>query len=221
MTISNTSRNDLIELGIDEKRVTLINPGVNSELFRPGAKTKYPSMIYFGGLRPYKRPQEALFLLKELLREVNNLTLTVIGDGPSRLKLEQLCEELCLTDNVEFTGRISDEEVSRIVARSWLNIHTSVTEGWGISIVEAASAGTPTVAYKVPGVIDSVESGLNGIVVENGNRKALAQAALMILRDPNRWWDSSIESAKTYSWDKTAHLWEILIKSTINPKDHK
>ena len=64
----------------------------------------------------------------------------------------------------------------------------------------------------MPGVRDTVEDGLNGIKVEDGNRKALAEAAYSILSSPAKWWLSSIEVAKKYSWDKTAESWENLIK---------
>jgi glycosyltransferase involved in cell wall biosynthesis len=221
VTISNTSLEDLENLGIKKKNISLINPGVNSELFHPSIKTEYPSIVYFGGMRPYKRPEESLYLLKELRNRIADLKLTMIGEGISRSGLEMLCEKLDLKECVKFTGRIPDSEVAGIVASSWLNVHSSVTEGWGISIIEAASAGTPTIAFKVPGVADSVENGLNGITVENGNRRAMADAALEILRDPKRWWSSSIEVAKKYSWDRTAESWEKLIKEIVNGRSDK
>ena len=175
-------------------------------------------------MRQYKRPEESLYLVKELRNKINNLKLTIIGDGPCRPYLERLCMEMGLVENVMFAGRISDGEVAEIVASSWLNIHSSVTEGWGISIIEASSAGTPTVAYDVPGVMETVEDGLNGIKVKDGNRKALSEAAYSILSSPEKWWLSSIEVAKKYSWDKTAELWENLIQEITdehhNETDH-
>lgn len=219
VTISNTSLADLESLGIKSKNICIIHPGVNSELFHPTIKTEYPSIVYFGGMRPYKRPKESLYLLREHGDIITDLKLTMIGDGPSKRGLEMLCEKLNLKENVTFTGKISDGEVAKIVASSWLNIHSSVTEGWGISIIEAASAGTPTVAFKVPGVSESVENGLNGITVENGNRNAMSEAALEILRHPRKWWSTSVEVAKKYSWDKTAESWEKLIKEIAD--DHR
>ena len=221
VTISNTSFADLESLGIKSKNISIIRPGVNSELFHPAIKTGYPSVVYFGGMRRYKRPEESLYLLKELRNEIKDLKLTIIGDGPCRSNLEKLCVELGIRENVKFAGRISDSEVAGIVASSWLNIHSSVTEGWGISIIEAASAGTPTVAFKVPGVSDSVENGLNGITVENGNRQSLTEAALEILRNPEKWWSASIDVAKKYSWDRSAELWEKLIKEIANERHSK
>ena len=221
VTISNTSIDDLKNLGIKSENISLINPGVNSELFRPSMKTEYPSLVYFGGMRPYKRPEESLYLLKDLRKKISGIKLTMIGDGPSKHDLESLCAELGLRDNVSFAGRISDAEVAEIVASSWLNIHSSVTEGWGISIIEAASAGTPTIAFKVPGVSDSVENGYNGITVEDGNRMSMFDAALEIMRDPKKWWSSSVEVAKKYSWDKTAELWETLVKEIAGEDNSK
>lgn len=216
VTESTTSKNDLLKLGIKENEIIMIPPGVDKGLFHPAAKSKYPSMVYFGGMRRYKRPLETLYLLKGLLGKLEYVKLFVIGAGPEERSMKRLANELNMQDYVEFTGRISSEELSGIVASSWLNVHTSVTEGWGLSILEAATSGTPTVAYDVPGVRDTVEDGLNGIKVKDGDRKALADAAFSILSDPVRWWSSSTEVAKKYSWDKTAESWEKLIDKMCN-----
>ena len=212
VTISGTSFDDLIGLGIKRGKISIIYPGVDADIFHPGKKTDYPSMVYFGGMRPYKRPEEALYILKELKRDFMGLRLFVIGDGPSKSKMENLSKELDVDECVSFTGRVSYEKVAEIVASSWVNIHSSVTEGWGISIVEASSAGTPTIAYKVSGVSDSIQDGINGILVKDADRNALANAAKTIISNPEKWWSSSVEVAKKYSWDRTAELWEILIK---------
>jgi glycosyltransferase involved in cell wall biosynthesis len=216
VTISSTSYKDLTELGINKSNIALINPGVNSEFFKPSIKTNHPSMVYFGGMRPYKRPEESLYLLSLLRNKIDCLKLTIIGEGISKPGLEKLAKDLGVINDVIFTGKISYEKISKLVSMAWLNIHTSKTEGWGISITEASAAGTPTVAYDVPGVRDAVEDGRNGIKVKDGNREALADAAFSILNDPERWWSSSIEVAKKYSWDATAELWENLIRKVAN-----
>ena len=207
VTESTTSKNDLLKLGIKENKIVMNPPGVDQNLFHPAAKSKNPTMVYFGGMRKYKRPIEVLYILKNLLEKRADLKLFIIGTGPEELIMRRLANELSVQNYVEFTGRISNNELSIIVASSWLNVHTSVTEGWGLSILEASSAGTPSVAYDVPGVRDAVESGSNGIKVEDGNRRALSDAAYSILSDPEKWWSSSVEVAQKYSWDKTVELW--------------
>ena len=216
VTESATSRNDLLKLGIKGDKIIMIPPGVDRKLFHSAAKSKYPSIVYFGGMRRYKRPEEIIYLLKSTLSKIADIKLFIIGTGPEEQSMKRLANELDVQNNVEFKGRISSDELSVIVASSWLNVHNSVTEGWGFSILEASAAGTPTVAYCVPGVRDAVEDGLNGIKVENGNRDALAEAAFSILKDPERWWSSSVKVAQKYSWDKTAELWDSLIRSVVS-----
>ena len=212
VTESNASRNDLINLGINDSRIVMNPPGVDRNIFHPAAKTSYPTLVYFGGMRRYKRPLECVFLVKNLLKKVDGIRLFIIGSGPEEENIKKLTDEMNMQDSVVFTGRISNEELSKIVASSWLNIHTSVTEGWGYSILEASAAGTPTVAYEVPGVEDAVENGLNGLKIKNGDREALSEAALSILSNPEKWWSSSLDVAKKYSWDTTASVWEDITK---------
>jgi len=216
VTESTTSENDLLTLGIKKDRIILNPPGVDRKLFHCTAKSKYPSMVYFGGMRKYKRPGEILYLLKSILSKIGDIKVFIVGTGPEEQSMKRLASELNVQNYVEFKGRISSEELSDIVGSSWLNVHTSVTEGWGYSILEASAAGTPTVAYGVPGVRDAVEDGLNGIKVEDGNREALFDAAFSILMDPERWWSSSVKVAQKYSWDKTAELWDSLIRNVIS-----
>lgn len=212
ITESTTSVNDLLTLGIQKDKIIMNPPGVNRRLFYPMTKSKYPSLVYFGGMRKYKRPEEAVYLLKSLLDRIKGIKLYIVGTGPEENKVKKLVNDLNLQDFTSFKGRLSETELSNVVASSWLNVHSSVTEGWGLSILESTAAGTPTVAYDVPGVKDAIEDGKNGIKVTDGDRELLSEAAYKILCNPQMWWSSSIEVAKKYSWDQTADLWDKLIR---------
>jgi glycosyltransferase involved in cell wall biosynthesis len=220
VTESTTSMDDLLDLGIKKRNIIINPPGVNSDMFHPMPKTVNPTIVYFGGMRRYKRPEEAVYLLKSLKDSITGIKLNIVGSGPEEGNVKKLVNELNLQDFVFFNGRLSDMELSNVVASSWLNVHTSITEGWGYSILEAAAAGTPTVAYDVPGVKNAIEEGKNGIKVVNGDRKLLSEAAFTILSDPQKWWSSSIEVSKKYSWDKTADLWDRLIQE-VSKKSRK
>ena len=215
VTESSTSKSDLLKLGIREDKIIMNPPGVDLNLFHPAPKTQYPTLVYFGGIKKYKRPQESLFLLKGLVERIENVKLFILGSGPEETNMKKLTSQLNLNDYVVFKGRVSNVEPSGIVASAWLNIHTSVTEGWGYSILEASGAGTPTVAYDVPGVRDAIEDGINGIKIRDRDRKGLLDAAFSILTDPQNWWSSSVEVAKKYSWDKTTEIWETLIQQKV------
>jgi glycosyltransferase involved in cell wall biosynthesis len=222
VTESRSSRDDLIRLGVDPGRIVLIPPGVDHDLFRPGPKTPFPSIVYFGGMRRYKRPRDALLAFALVRREIPEARLYVVGEGPELPGLWELAEGLGIGGSVEFTGRLEYGELAGLVSSAWLNVHTSVAEGWGYSITEAAAAGTPTVAYDVPGVSDAVEEGRNGIRVRDGDVRALAEAALRILRrSPEEWWRSSREVAAKYSWDRTAGMWEGVLRHIHGRQRHR
>lgn len=216
LTESATSKSDLLKLGIKEDKIIMNPPGVDFNLFHPAAKTQNPTLVYFGGMRKYKRPQESIFLLKGLIEKMKPVNLFIVGSGPEEPGLRKLASKLDLSDYTIFKGRVSDIELSNIIASSWLNIHTSVTEGWGYSILEASAAGTPTVAYEVPGVRDAVENDINGIKVKDGDRKGLLDAALLILNEPERWWSASVKVAMKYSWDRTVEIWVNLFEEMKN-----
>jgi len=149
-----------------------------------------------------------LFLLKEIIKEIPNVKLYIVGTGPEMNNLLQLTKELNLENYVTFTGRLNNNELAELVASSWLNVHASVAEGWGLSVLEASASETPTVAYGVPGISDAIEDGLNGIKAKN--REQLIKAAIKILKDPEPWWKNSRKVAEKYSWERTTELWESL-----------
>ena len=212
VTESKTSVDDLAGLGIERSMVVKIPPGVNSSIFHPSEKTSYPSIVYFGGMRRYKRPEECIFVVESLKDKIPGLKLYVVGEGPELKNLLDLVKTRGLDSAITLLGRLNYSELGRIVASSWLNIHSSVTEGWGFSILEASSAGTPTAAYEVPGVIETIENGVNGLKVKDGDREALIEAVYKILMNPKDLWSSSVKFAGKYSWDATAELWFKTIK---------
>ena len=215
VTESITSKDDLRMLGIEESNIVLIQLGVDLDLYHISEKSNFPTVLYFGGYRKYKRPIEAVSIFKKISVLIPNTKFTFIGDGPELQNVKSEVKNQGIDDKTTFTGRLDDEALAEIVSQSWLNIHTSVTEGWGLSIIEASASGTPTVAYSVPGVVDAIEDGRNGLKVKDGDMNAFVNAALKILRDPIPWQMSSRKVAEKYSWDNTAKKWDEMIRRTV------
>ncbi len=217
VTETNSSINDLINLGIKKERIIKIPPAVDTEKFEPSKKFEDPTIVYFGGFRDYKRPWEILYVFKELLKMNNKIKLIMIGAGPSLEKTTNIAKEFGIMNNIKFTGRVSDNELYNIVNKAWINVHTSTTEGFGLSVLEASSAGTPTVAYNVPGIRDIIVNGVNGFLVPDGDRKALTESVLKIINEfDNEWIRKSRTEAMKYSWNKTANLWESHLESLLH-----
>lgn len=212
---SSSSTNDLITLGISRNRIACIAPGVDTQLFHPVEKTPTPTLVYFAGLRRYKRPEHALLVHKTLTDLGVENKLRVVGSGPATGSVQSIINKLNLHGSVELTGRVDDQTLAGIVGESWINLHTSVAEGWGFSILEAAAAGTPTIAYRVPGVTEAVLENQSGILCENGAAEIMAEACLRVIASPRAWTAASRKWACSFDWDTTARRWEGHLQSLI------
>jgi glycosyltransferase involved in cell wall biosynthesis len=209
VTLSNTAVNDLLGLGIKKQNIIRILPGVDHNILKPSKKSEVPLLIYFGGMRDYKRPWMALELLNAL--KAKNFTLIVVGSGQSFLRVKEFCKKYSLHSQVKFTGRVSYDELVKLLGSSWINLHFSLTEGFGLSIVEAAACGTPTVALDAPGVSEVInEFGLGLVARDVGDMKNKIEE---ILEDYDMWSRRVYENSFKFSWDKTAEEWNKLFKS--------
>jgi glycosyltransferase involved in cell wall biosynthesis len=206
---------DLQALGFDPHRLHQIPYGVDSETFRPGTLTPRPSLIHFSGLRRYKRADHALRVLKALQEGGMDPELTVVGRGPDLSRLEALARTLQISHRVRFTGWIPEAELASLVARSWLHIQCSTAEGWGLTAWEAAASGVPTVAYRVPGLTDSVIQGVSGILVEDGDLGALTTAAQQVLQSRSVWTHRTRQTVVGRSWGAVAARWDTLLKQLV------
>jgi glycosyltransferase involved in cell wall biosynthesis len=93
----------------------------------------------------------------------------VIGDGPRRAELERRAGE-----GVEILGRIPEAERNERIARAHVLVATSIREGWGLNVSEAAAYGTPAIGYAVPGLVDSIPA--SGGALVDAQPKALGDA---------------------------------------------
>ncbi|MDG6931800.1 MAG: glycosyltransferase family 4 protein [Nitrososphaerota archaeon] len=210
VTESKTSVNDLIQLGISKYKIIRILPGVDKDLFKPRPKPEEPTMVYFGGMRNYKRP----WLSIELLRRLNkNVKLIMVGDGPSLSKVKGLCETYKLCDRVKFTGRVEYSELARLLSLALVNLHFSTVEGFGYSIVEAAAAGTPTAALDAPGVSDVINE--FGLGVLGKDLEELKSKVLQLMADHSHWSAKVLEGSNNFSWDKSTNEWDRLLSETL------
>jgi glycosyltransferase involved in cell wall biosynthesis len=119
-----------------------------------------PTVTFLGRLVPMKRPKEAIEAFCVLRAALPDARMWVIGDGPL---LDDLRRDG--TPSVSFFGHVSSDDVRERLARSHVLVATSVREGWGLNVSEAAACGTPTIAYDVPGLADSIPAS-GGALVE-------------------------------------------------------
>lgn len=116
--------------------------------------------------------------------------------------------------NIDFKGRVSQDELARLIRESWVNLHFSVTEGWGLSIMESSASGTPTVALKAPGVIDIIKDEYNGFVLDDICE--FKDKILYIVNNKSLYKENSRNFAKDFTWEKTSQAWCMTIRNDEN-----
>lgn len=160
LTISASSQASLEDYGL--RKITIVPVGYEMcpPAYRP-EREPVPTVLFLGRLAANKRPDHALHAFRLARREVANLQMWVVGAGP----LEASLRRQFAAEPVRFFGRVSDAEKLGLLARAHAVLLTSVREGWGLVVTEAATVGTPAIGYDVAGLRDSLRAS-NGIVVE-------------------------------------------------------
>lgn len=219
--ISESTRDDLVARGVPAGRVRVIHPGVDSTRFTPapdGRRSGPPSFLYVGRLKRYKGVGIAIEALACARRTRPDLRLDIAGSGDYRPELERLAARTGQRDAVVFHGFVSEEQKLALLRGAWANVFPSPKEGWGITVVEAAACGTPSLASDSPGLRDSVRHGETGFLVPHGDVGALASRMLELAGDPPlvaRLGAGARRFAEGLSWERAAAATALHLQDTI------
>jgi glycosyltransferase involved in cell wall biosynthesis len=185
--ISDSTRDDLVGRGVPRERIAVVYPGVDSTRFSPDPGTPRfdpPRFVYVGRLKRYKGVEILIEALAIARRTRPDLRLDVAGTGDDRPRLEALARERNLGGAVQFLGFVDEASKLMLLRRAVANVFPSPKEGWGITVMEAAACGTPSLASDSPGLRDSVRDGRTGMLVPHGDAGAMAQAMLRLAGEP-------------------------------------
>ena len=212
-----------LKLGI--KDIKVINPGCNypiaiAETAKEFSKNIYgnssPKLITVSRLDSRKSHQNILMSIKNLLPKFPNLKYVSIGDGDERKNLEKLRKELSLEKNVELIFSSTEQEKVSLLEQSDVFVMPSVVykksvEGFGISFIEAASYGKPSIGGIYGGEGDAIKSGITGYLCNGNDLNAIYDTLLKILSNEKyiELGTNAFEFSKDFKWDK-------IIKNYIN-----
>jgi len=214
ITVSPSSKKEIEESGITKGPIHVIYNGVNIEQYTPGKKAEVPTILLLGRLQEYKSVDVFVKAAQKVLEKISNAQFIVAGDGEERKKLEDLAKSLHISDRIKFLGKVTHEMKVHLYRNAWIFVNTSFREGWGITTIEANACGTPVVASRVAGLIDSVKNPHTGYLVEYGNVEEFADRIGDLLIDEvtrNEMSRQSVNWAKEYSWDVSAKkAWGVL-----------
>jgi glycosyltransferase involved in cell wall biosynthesis len=161
-----------------------------------------------GRLAAHKRMDLLVEAAPALRACVPGLRIDIAGDGPDRPRVERLAKDLRVDDVVRFLGHVSPERKERLLESAWLTVNPSMGEGWGLGVLEANAHGIPAVAFRVPGLRDSIRDGITGWLVGPGEDfSAGIVHALTTLSEPdeaNAWAGRCRAWAARFSWEESA-----------------
>jgi glycosyltransferase involved in cell wall biosynthesis len=162
--------------------------------------------VTVGRLVPWKQVDGLI----EALREIPELGLVVVGNGPERPRLERIAQELGVSGRVYFAGQRSKRETLSLMAACDLFVLNSTYEGLPHTVLEAMALGLPVIATAVGGTPEVVRDGETGVLVHSEN-KALEEALRTLVTDEKA---RQRLGEKARKWVHECVNFEVMVTST-------
>ncbi|HEX9648974.1 MAG TPA: N-acetyl-alpha-D-glucosaminyl L-malate synthase BshA [Cyclobacteriaceae bacterium] len=137
-------------------------------------------IVHTSNFRKVKRVDDAVRVFSKI-REQIPAKLLLVGDGPERASVEQLCRELGYYDEVRFLGKL--EAVEEVLSVSDLFLMPSESESFGLAALEAMACEVPVVASNAGGIGELIIHGVSGFMSNVGDIDDMSKNALYILKD--------------------------------------
>jgi glycosyltransferase involved in cell wall biosynthesis len=218
VAVSASTRDDLVGLGFKAEQIHIVHNGVVEVTPLQRKPAPEPRILCAGRLTPQKGVDVIIRAMPLVLKALPNAHLDIVGQGPDRTRLERLAWSLKLATHVRFHGYLPGLARDELAAKAWVAVCPSAFEGWGVSCVEAGARGLPVVASNVNGLRDSVRDGITGLLVPHGDHRALAEALVGLLEDPERREEMSsagIEWAAAHSWERSTNELRMVLAGEI------
>jgi glycosyltransferase involved in cell wall biosynthesis len=206
VTLSESSKQEIVEkLRFKPNRITVVPPGIDPSFAPGGTRHGRPLVLAVGRLVPVKRFGALIDSLVELKTRHPALEAVIVGEGYEREILEERIAKAGAREWLTMPGRVDGGELLDLYRRAWVLACSSLYEGWGMTITEAAACGTPAVATRIAGHTDALADGVSGLLVDDeaGMIDALDHVlADAVLRD--RLGAGALEHAAHFTWDAAA-----------------
>lgn len=204
------------------KRVTVVPNGVDCQRFHPTTRGNAITdklrldgkfvILFVGALTKwhgYKGLDVLLNATKRASQENPNLALIVVGDGELRQCYSLMSHKLAVERIVTFVGDIADEVLPQYYAACDVLVLPSrdMSEGFGLTLLEANATGKPVIASNVGGIPAVVKNGYNGILVPPNDTTALSRAVLSFVKDLRKAREMGLNGrrvAEDHDWTITA-----------------
>lgn len=220
VAVSESTKSELIEMGIPEKNIAVIHNSVDHTLYRPeGIKSDKPFTIGFlGRIKKYKSIDHVLQAFEKIKNRVPDAKLLVVGDGDYLPSLKKIASNMEHRDDIIFTGYVSGEEKVKYIHEMDIVVNPSPKEGWGLTVIEANACGRPVIGADVPGLRDSIIHDRTGLLYEYGDIEALMIHLFRVYSDRElreNLSKNALEWAEKFNWDDAAEAFLSVIDESV------
>lgn len=229
IALSESTKADLVNVGFDPKKITIIPIGVDFQPWEPEEfkeKESAPTFVYVGRYVKYKGIDVAVEAFGRLKKERPDARLWILGKKNEAYVSECLmpiCDKYNLSwgnagDDVDVIswGFVSEEEKLELLSRATALLFPSMREGWGIPITEAGNVGTPSIVFDSPGIRDAVDFGKAGYLCTRNDADGLLEQMSLVIEKTDIYTDmrkKAYDFSKQFLWEKTGSKFEEVLES--------
>lgn len=207
ITVCQALKDEMIRIGAQPDKITVLRNGVNLTQFRPLDRTAIRRKLGVEGLVLLSAglliERKGHDLVIAALEKIPHATLLIAGDGPAKNSLIEKAKEHNVLDRTRFLGHVPHEDITKIYNAADVLVLASSREGWPNVLLESMACGTPVVASPVWGAGEIVTAPVAGILSQGRNVEAITSAILKLAEVPPAR-DDTRAFAEKFSWDDTA-----------------
>jgi len=207
-TVSNFKINNDIKTIPNFIDMRLYKQECNQMLRNKFAKKEEALLVHISNFRKVKRVHDVVKIFEKVRGQFPS-KLLLIGDGPERLKAEQLCRKLGVTKDVKFLGKL--KVIEKMLSIADIFILPSETESFGLVALEAMASKVAIISTNSGGLPEVNIEGKTGFMSDVGDVKKMAKDTLYLLTNPkklNEFKDNALAHAKTFDLPKILPQYE-------------
>jgi len=207
-----------------EKEIHVITNFVDIKRFSQSNKDHFRKMLapngekilaHVSNFRKVKRVQDVIYIFEKIRKQIP-CKLLMIGDGPERQTMEQLCRELGTCDDIRFLGK--QEKVEEILSIADLFMLPSAYESFGLAALEAMACRVPVISSNAGGIPEINIHGQTGFLTDVGDVEAMASFSLELLSDDEKlehFKENALAQAQKFHINNIIPAYEALYESVL------
>jgi glycosyltransferase involved in cell wall biosynthesis len=237
IAVSRASARFSRSLGFPEKRITVVQHGVDLSCFNGEIDAfamrqelgigDEPLVVTAVRLIKRKSPDLLISAFARVLKVVPDAKLVIAGSGREEDNLSRQIKDLTIINSVFMVGKLSKEKIAQLMAAADIFVLPSKGESFGLSLLEASAAGVPVVCSNAGGVPEIFQDGFNALLYPPGDDNAMAKAIICLIQDKElakKISANAVETASKFTWEMTAErtlqVYEEVLQENASSRSH-